>query len=437
MRTRRIGFAVLVIAAVAVLSPPLSARVADVHTAPVVSVELKGAIGPTAADYIARAITQAATQNAQLVVIKLDTPGGLDSAMREIVQTIIAAPMAVASYVAPSGARAASAGTYIMYASHIAAMAPGTNLGAATPVTLGAQPANDDAMAHKRLNDAIAYIRSLAGLRKRNADWAEQSVRQGASLHADAALKQNVVDLIAGDVNDLLQQLHGREVIVAEHKMVLDTAHATVVAITPDWRTRVLSVITDPNVAYILMLLGIYGLFFELWNPGFVLPGVIGGIALLLALFAFQVLPVSYAGVGLIVLGVAFMVAEAHVASFGALGIGGTIAFVAGSLLLFDTNLPGFGLSWGLIAILALISAAFFIGVATLTLRARGRPVVTGAEQLLGTVGVVKHDFIDQGLVRIRSEDWQARSTQPLSAGQRVRVRAIEGLTLVVEPDES
>jgi len=403
-----------------------------------------GAIGPATSDYVHRGLERAAMRGAAVVILRLDTPGGLDLSMRKIIQDILASPVPVVGYVAPSGARAASAGTYILYASHIAAMAPGTNLGAATPVQIGGvlgggekkknSKDEGDAETRKILNDATAYIRSLAQLRGRNVEWATRAVREAVSLPAEDALRMKVVDLIARDVDDLLAKIDGRKVEINGQQIVLHTKGVTVKRIEPDWRSRVLAVITDPNIAYILMLLGIYGLFFEFWNPGFVLPGVVGAICLLLALFAFQVLPVSYAGLALILLGIGFMVAEAFVASFGILGIGGVVAFVAGSVLLLDTDVPGFGISPWLIGSVALVSAAFFLTVVSLALRARRRRVVTGSEQLVGASGETIEAFEREGRVRVHSEDWTARSRTPLKAGQKVRVVGREGLTLLVEP---
>ena len=342
------------------------------HT--VIELTIEGVIGPATDDYVQRALDTASKQQAELVVILMDTPGGLDTAMRRIIKNIISSPIPVAVYVSPSGARAASAGTYILYASHIAAMAPGTNLGAATPVQFGGisppspkekpkadedKPkveSNSDAMKRKVINDAAAYIRGLAEMRGRNQEWAEKAVREAASLPASEALNLKVIDIIAPDMGSLLEQANGRQVEVQGHKRTIDTAGLTVIQLKPDWRSRLLGVITNPNVAYILMLIGIYGLIFEFSNPGAILPGTIGAISLLLALYSFQLLPINYAGMALILLGISLMIAEAFQPSFGILGIGGVISFVMGSIILMDTEAPGFGIDLSIIITFALIS---------------------------------------------------------------------------------
>jgi membrane-bound serine protease (ClpP class) len=410
-----------------------------------------GAITPASADFVQRGLKRAAEKDAALVVLEMDTPGGLDTSMRTIIKNILASPVPVATFVSPSGARAASAGTYILYASHVAAMAPGTNLGAATPVSIGGSPGDSkkedektaqepkksdetqkDAMSRKQVQDASAYIRSLAQLRGRNAEWAEQAVREAVSLSADEALKIKVIDLVAGDVAELLKKLDGRKLNVAGQDRVLELQGAAIVEVEPDWKSKFLAVITEPSIAYILLLIGIYGLFFEFSNPGYVAPGVIGGICLLVALYAFQLLPVSYAGLALIALGLAFMVAEVFFPSFGALGIGGVVAFVVGSVILIDTDLPGYGIPLALIGSIAIMSALFMLLVVGVALKARKRPVVSGREELVGSVGEVLDDFESEGWARVHSETWRVRSTEPMRRGQHVKVVAMNGLMLDV-----
>lgn len=434
----------------------VNAESANNISAPVYQLTIDGIIGPATDDYVERALETAIVQQAELVVILMDTPGGLDTAMRGIIKNITNSPVAVATYVAPTGARAASAGTYILYASHIAAMSPGTNLGAATPVKIGGvspsdfkkktkeknkndddQSATDDtdtALERKVINDAVAYIRGLAQLRGRNQEWAEKAVREAASLPASDALKQNVIDIVASDMGDLLKQIDGREVLIKGQKQKLETAGLTLKEINPDWRSRFLSVITNPNIAYILMLVGIYGLIFEFSNPGSILPGTIGAICLLLAMYSFQLLPINYAGMGLILLGVALMVGEAFEPSFGVLGIGGVISFVVGSIILMDTEAPGFGIDISVIAIFAVTSFILFTFVIGMAIKARRRPVVSGLEELLGSEAVVTEDFEQTGRVSIHSESWNALCNTPLHKGQHVKVTGIDGLTLQVEP---
>jgi membrane-bound serine protease (ClpP class) len=422
-----------------------------------VVLDVNGAIGPAIADYVVRGLRSARQSDVGIVILRMNTPGGLDSSMREINAAILASPVAVATYVAPNGARAASAGTYIAYASSIAAMAPGTNIGAATPIQVGGpsffpgggpqrpsgqgkdsgkdSPAEpDDTLTRKMVNDAAAYIRGLAELHGRNAEWAVEAVRAAASLSASEALKLHVIDLIAADVPDLLRQLDGRDAWVAGKSERLTTAGLDIVTIPPDSRTEMLAIITNPNVAFILMLLGVYGLLFEFLNPGAVAPGLVGALSLLVALYALNLLPVNYAGTALVLLGIALMVMEAHIGSFGLIGVAGIAAFVIGAIFMFPSGAPGFALSLPLVAAAAAVSIVFFLLILAMLLRTRRRRVVTGVEALLGAEGEAVFWQGTEGRVRVLSEIWRARSAGPLAPGARVRVIARDGLTVVVEP---
>jgi membrane-bound serine protease (ClpP class) len=432
----------------------------------VVVLTIDGAISPATADYAVRGIRKASDRGAALVVLRMDTPGGLDTSMRQIIKAILASSVPVVAFVAPSGARAASAGTYILYASHIAAMAPGTNLGAATPVQIGMPggdpgdaprdkkrkeknekegkpdedkeaPGGQSTLTRKQVHDAAAYIRSLAQLRGRNADWAEKAVREAVSLSAEEAKKIDVIDIVANDIEQLLKQLNGRKVTLQGVDRTLRTEGATLALIEPDWRTELLSIITNPSVALILMMIGIYGLIFEFSNPGFVLPGVAGGICLLLALFALQLLPINYAGLGLIVLGLAFIIGEAFLPSFGALGIGGAIALIIGAVMLIEPEARGYGVSLAFIIGLGTVSAVVVFSIVAMAAKARKRRVVSGREEMLGASGVVLEDMQDRGWARVHGESWRVVSSTPLVRGQLVRVTGMEGLTLSVEPHQT
>ena len=419
-------------------------------TGTAVLLNIKGPIGPAVSDYVIRGIKKAEEDHATIIILQMDTPGGFDHSMRDIIKNILSSSIPVVSYVAPGGSRAASAGTYILYASHIAAMAPTTNLGAATPIQVGGlpgmpeeepspqekeedkeKPLPDDTLERKMVNDAAAYIKALADRHGRNAEWAEEAVREAVSLTAKEALEINVIDLVAASHAGLLQQLDGREVVMETGRVTLAAKGLVIEPFEPDWRTKILTVITDPNVAYILMLLGIYGLIYELANPGFILPGIVGSICLLLALYTFQILPINYAGLALIILGVTFLIAEAFVPSFGALGIGGIVAFVVGSIILIDEE--GMRISLYLIGSTALVSAGFLLWLMSRLFTMRRKKVITGAEEMIGITGEALEDFTEEGRVWVHGESWQAQSSAPVKKGQKIQVTAKEGLLLKIK----
>jgi membrane-bound serine protease (ClpP class) len=425
-------------------------RVTEERDPPVIFMRVDGAIGPATARYLKGAIDEAERQQARALIVELDTPGGLETSMREMVRDILAAPVPVVVWVSPRGARAASAGTFLVYAAHVAAMAPATNLGAATPVQIGGAPGQPDPSApaapeereltpldRKAVNDAAAFIRGLAELRGRDAAFAEAAVVEAATLSASEALARGVIEIVAEDRSELLRALEGRAVTLRGSTHALEVLSAPRTEIAPDWQTRLLAILSNPNVAYLLLMLGFYGLLFELSNPGAIFPGVAGAVALLLALFSLHVLPVSFAGVALLLLGIGLMIAEAFAPSFGALGAGGLVAFVFGSILLIEVEPPGFELSRPLIGAMALLSAAFFILVLRMALRSRRRKVVSGREQLLGETAVAQEAFSDRGRVRVHGELWSAVTDVPLAGGERARIVGMKGLVLQVRPERA
>ena len=430
--------------------------------APVMVLDIAGPIGVGAAHLLNEGLARARQEGAGLLVLRLDTPGGLVSVTREIIQAILAAPVPVAVYVAPAGARAASAGTYIAYAAHVAAMAPGTHLGAATPVQLGAPglpgqperpresprregegedrggsaPATSGAMERKVLNDAVAYLRALAQLRGRNADWAEKAVREAATLTAEEAARERVVDVLAPSLGALLDALDGRKMSLAGSERVLATRHARVIVVEPDWKLRLLGVLTDPNIAFILLLIGVYGIIFEFWTPGLTGPGVVGAISLIVALMALSALPLNLAGLALLALGMAMMAAEAFTPGFGILGLGGIVAFGLGGLFLFDPAGAdiAFAVAWPVVLAAVATNALLFFGLLGLVMRVRRRPVASGPEEMIGLEGVVLDWAEGRGRVRVHGEAWAARAAAGLAPGARVRVLRRDGLVLDVAP---
>jgi len=403
--------------------------------APVATIEIEGVISPVTLRLVGLAIDRAQAERAQALVILLDTPGGLERSMRAIVQRMLNAEVPVVVFVAPTGARAASAGVFITMAGHVAAMAPATNIGAASPVSIGG--GNDKTMMKKVENDAAAFIRTVAIERGRNADWAEKAVRQAVAVTEREALKLNVIDLIADSLPDLLGKIDGRTIKLPKGTVTLATKGAPVRPIEIGFRDRFLNVITDPNVAYVLMMLGMLGLFFELSNPGVILPGIIGGISLILAFFAFQSLPINYAGLLLILFGIVLLVAEIKIVSHGVLAIGGMISMALGSLMLFDSPEVGFRVSWWVIAPTVGATAGLFLFVVAAGVRALGRPTATGAEGLVGKTATVRERLAPEGQVMVSGEIWRAVAQgEPLEPGAQVRIVSVDGLTLKVAKAE-
>jgi len=416
----------------------------------VVVLVIDGMISPATAEFFSRGLAQAQAQGASLVVLELDTPGGLDTSMRAIIKDILNSTVPVVTWVGPAGARAASAGTYILYASHVAAMSPASNLGAATPIAIGAPPMPNstpqspesgkpgpvsgpvDTMHEKAVNDAAAFIRSLAQLRGRNIEFAERAVRHAHSISAKEALQSGVIDLIATDVDDLLRQLEGRQIALGAGKVRLSLAGAQVQTVQPDWRIGLLAILSNPTVALVLMMLGIYGLFIEVVHPGAALPGVAGGICLLLGLYALHLLPVNWAGVGLILLGAALMVAELFLPTFGVVGVGGIVALVVGGMMLINSDAGAMAISFPFLIGMSAVSAAVIFGFGTFALRVRRRPVVSGQEGLVGAPGVVTIVDDEGAWARVQGASWRVRSREALTAGTAVRVDRVDGLTLEV-----
>ena len=453
-----------VCAAIAALALLVAAPFAAHAESKVVVLEIEGGIGVAQSAYLSAGIEHAQSVGADLVLLKLDTPGGLVVSTEDMIQEILGSPIPVATYVWPPGGHAASAGTYILLASHIAAMAPTTRIGAATPVTLTGDdatpnPAEDaesgdgaedtegsdadettdkplpgSAMDRKVLNDAVAQIRGLAERYGRNADWAERAVTEAITATADEALELNVIDFVAKDPEHLFEQANGHEVQVQNANVTIDTETVALESFEPDWRLKFLAVISNPEIVLLLAMVGVYGLMYEGWNPGAIVPGVVGVICLLIAAYALQILPVNYAGIALLLLGLALMVAEGFAPSFGALGIGGIAAFVFGAIMLFDAGVPGFGISIAFVVGVALVFALLIIWLVTFMLKLHRRGAVSGRESIIGGTGTALEDFDGDGKIWLEGESWAARSRVPIAKDEKVVVTSMAGLVLEVEP---
>jgi len=409
-----------------------SAALSEEARREVMVITLNGVINPAAAEYVDKSMRTANDRKFEALIIEMDTPGGLDTSMRKIVKDILGSEAPVVVYVYPSGSRAASAGVFITLAAHVAAMAPGTNIGAAHPVGLGEKM--DKTMAEKATNDAVAYIKSIADSRGRNAKWAEDAVRKSVSITETEALKEKVIDLVAKDLKSLLNDIDGREVRTAFGEKVLKTRNAVVVREEMGFRQKILNIISDPNIAYILMLLGFYGLFFELTNPGSIFPGVMGGISLILAFYAFQTLPVNYAGLLLIILAIILFILEVKIVSHGVLTIGGIISMIIGSLMLFESPSPFMKLSLYIILPAVIVTTLFFTLTLGLAFKAYKRKPVTGPEGLIGVSGVADTDVTrDAGMVLLHGERWAAYSDEPVARGEKIAVESVSGLRVKVK----
>lgn len=399
--------------------------------------ELSGVISPASSSYLLRVIQTSEKNDASCLIIKLDTPGGLDKSMRAITKRILNAEVPIIVYVAPKGARAASAGVFLLYASHISAMAPGTNVGAAHPVGMGGEKM-DSVMIGKVTNDAVAYLKALAKERGRNVKWAEKAVRESASIDAETALRLGVCEIIANNVQDLITKLDGRVVQVENREITLKTESKPVKDIAMTLREQLLLILTNPNIAYILLLLGVYGLFFELQNPGMIFPGVVGGICLILGFYSLHLLPVNYAGVALIILSAILFILEIYITSHGFLSIGGIISLVMGSLILFESDVPFFRVSWEVIMIVVIIIASFFIFLVTLGIHAQFKKRATGREGIIGEVGTAKTAIKpDGGSVFVHGEYWNAISDKPIKKDSKVKIVGVKEMVLKVELSEA